>query len=449
MKKIRICKNRIIKDKILVFMMTISILVFGLSGCGKTVINSSVSHEQTESGEEPEQAESQEESERTEPASTSKEVETKQTEPESQLQPEQTETQIQQTETPTQPEESTETSQPEPQPTQPEEPTGTSQPEPQPTEAGKNTEAKQPESGTPFGNHGSLSVSGTQLVDKNGNAFILRGISTHGLSWFPDYVNYDLFKQMRDEWNVNVVRLAMYTAEYNGYCTGDDNNRETLKKLIDAGVNYGEELGLYVIIDWHILSDNNPNIYKREAIDFFREISAKYAGRGNVIYEICNEPNGGTGWGEIKSYAEEIINVIRENDSNAIVIVGTPTWSQDVDVAADDKIIGDNIMYAMHFYADTHRDYIREKLVTAHEKGLPVIISEFGICDASGNGGINYDEASKWMTLLNQYSVSYVMWNLSNKSETSAMIQSWCNKSSGFTYDELSDAGKWFVESGR
>ena len=299
--------------------------------------------------------------------------------------------------------------------------------------------------GTPFGSHGTLSVSGTRLTDQYGAGYTLRGISTHGLSWFPDYVNYEMFKQMRDEWNVNVVRLAMYTAEYNGYCTGDRNNQEKLKRLIDDGVNYASQLGLYVIIDWHILSDSNPNMYKNESMEFFREISAKYAGYGNVIYEICNEPNGGTGWGEIKSYAQDVINVIRSNDRKGIIIVGTPTWSQDVDIAADDRINGENIMYAMHFYADTHRDYIRDKLINALNKGLPVIVSEFGICDASGNGGINYDEASKWMSLLNQYSVSYIMWNLSNKSETCAMVQSWCSKSAGFSYDELSEAGKWFV----
>ncbi len=299
--------------------------------------------------------------------------------------------------------------------------------------------------GTPFGSHGRLSVSGTRLTDQYGAGYTLRGISTHGLSWFPEYVNYDMFKQMRDEWNVNVVRLAMYTAEYNGYCTGDMYNREKLKKLIDDGVNYANQLGIYVIIDWHILSDGNPNMYKNESIEFFREISAKYAEYGNVIYEICNEPNGGTGWGEIKSYAQDVINVIRSNDSSGIVIVGTPTWSQDADIAADDRLNGENIMYAMHFYADTHRDHIRDKLVNAINKGLPVIVSEFGICDASGNGGINYDEASKWMSLLNQYSVSYVLWNLSNKSETSAMIQSWCVKSAGFSYEELSESGKWFV----
>ena len=103
--------------------------------------------------------------------------------------------------------------------------------------------------GTPFGSHGTLSVSGTRLTDQYGAGYTLRGISTHGLSWFPDYVNYEMFKQMRDEWNVNVVRLAMYTAEYNGYCTGDRNNQEKLKRLIDDGVNYASQLGLYVIID--------------------------------------------------------------------------------------------------------------------------------------------------------------------------------------------------------
>ena len=63
---------------------------------------------------------------------------------------------------------------------------------------------------------GKLSVKGTQLVDKNGNAVQLRGVSTHGLAWFPQYVNEDLFRELRQEWKANVVRLAMYTAESGG-----------------------------------------------------------------------------------------------------------------------------------------------------------------------------------------------------------------------------------------
>ncbi len=47
---------------------------------------------------------------------------------------------------------------------------------------------------------GRLQVSGTKLTDESGNIIQLRGVSTHGISWFPDYVNYDAFATLRDDW---------------------------------------------------------------------------------------------------------------------------------------------------------------------------------------------------------------------------------------------------------
>ena len=155
------------------------------------------------------------------------------------------------------------------------------------------TEAKKPvvESGTPLENHGALQVKGTQLVDKNGDSYQLKGVSTHGLAWFPEYVNKDAFQTLRDDWGANVIRLAMYTDENGGYCT--DGNQDQLKQLVSDGVEYATELGMYVIIDWHVLHDQDPTVYQGEAEAFFAEMSAKYAKYDNVIYEICNEPNGG------------------------------------------------------------------------------------------------------------------------------------------------------------
>ncbi len=299
-----------------------------------------------------------------------------------------------------------------------------------------------PESGTPFENHGKLSVKGTDIVDEKGNLYQLKGVSTHGLAWFPDYVNKEGFKTFRDDWDANLIRLAMYTAENGGYCT--DGNKDNLKNLVDSGVNYATELGMYVIVDWHILHDLNPQVYKEEAKIFFEEMSAKYKDYDNVIYEICNEPNGGTSWADVKAYAEEIIPIIRKNAPDAIIIVGTPNWSQDVDVAAQDPITGyDNIMYAAHFYAATHTDNIRNKVQTALDSGLPVFISEFSICDASGNGAIDYGQADKWFELINSNNMSYAGWNISNKDETSSLIKPSCSKTSGWSVDELSETGVW------
>ena len=303
---------------------------------------------------------------------------------------------------------------------------------------------KTAEDGTPFDNHGQLSVKGTDIVDESGSKYQLKGVSTHGITWFPDYVNKDAFQSIRDDWDANLVRLAMYTdtGDSNGYCSGGD--KDSIRGLVDAGVTAATELGMYVIIDWHILNDNNPNSHIDDAKEFFDDVSAKYSSNHNVIYEICNEPNGGTSWADIKSYAETIIPVIRKNDKNAIIIVGTPNWSQDVDIVSEDPITGyDNIMYAVHFYAATHKDDLRNKVKTAISNGLPVFVSEFSLCDASGNGGIDYDSSDEWFDLINDNNLSYASWSLCNKNETSALIKPDSTATSTITIDDLSDTGKY------
>lgn len=289
---------------------------------------------------------------------------------------------------------------------------------------------------------GALHVNGAHLTGSNGEEVQLKGISTHGLAWFPEYVNEACFQELHEGWHVNAIRLAMYTSESGGYCT--DGDKEYLKGLVQKGVEYARKQDMYVIIDWHILSDYNPNMHLAEAKEFFAEMSAEYAEEEHVLYEICNEPNGGTQWNEIKSYAREVIAVIRERDSDAVILVGTPNWSQFVDEAAADPITGyENIMYTLHFYAATHTDDLRGRLSAAAASGLPVFVSEYGICDASGNGAVDETQAGLWTELLDRLGISYMAWNLSNKEETSALLKSGCSKTSSFTEEDLSTSGKW------
>ena len=295
---------------------------------------------------------------------------------------------------------------------------------------------------TPVGKHGKLSVVGKNLVDKNLNNYQLKGVSTHGIAWFPQYVNKDTFKYMRDEWGINVVRLAMYSDPNAGYSLQQH-------KVVKAGVQYATELGMYVIIDWHILSDGNPNTYKAQAVNFFTEMANEYKNNDNVIYEICNEPNGDVQWSrDIKPYAEEVIAKIREIDSDAIIICGTPTWSQDVDIVSKEPIKGyKNIMYALHFYSGTHKEYLRNKAQIAIDAGLPLFVTEFGISDASGNGNLDEQEGNIWIDFLNKNNISWVCWNLSNKNESSSLISSSTNKITGWDNSELSDEGRWLLKA--
>lgn len=289
---------------------------------------------------------------------------------------------------------------------------------------------------------GRLSVKGSRLVDERGEAVQLKGISTHGLAWFPQYVNEELVGELKRDWKANVLRLAMYTAESGGYCT--DGDKESLKELVKKGVEYATAQDMYVIVDWHILSDGNPGQYKEEALAFWGEMSKEFSDHNNVLYEICNEPNGDTSWADIKSYAGEVIPVIRANAPDAVILVGTPGWSQYVGEAAADPITEyGNIMYTLHFYAATHTGFLRNAMAEAIDAGLPVFVSEFGICDASGNGRIDEAQAKAWVQLMNQYKVSYVAWNLSNKAETSAVILSSVDKVSGFSQEDLSESGRW------
>ncbi len=325
---------------------------------------------------------------------------------------------------------------PTPKPTRVPTPKPTRIPTPKPTTAPAHTQ-------TPLQKNGRLSVLGTRLVNQKGKTVVLKGVSTHGINWFPQYVNKAAFKELRDQWGVTCIRLAMYTEEHNGYCSGGD--KAALKKKIQEGVKYASDLGLYVIIDWHILSDGDPRKNQTEAVAFFKEMSKKYKNQKNVIYEICNEPNGGTDWKTIKSYAGTVIKTIRANDKNAVILVGTPTWSQDVDAAAKDPIKGyKNIMYTFHFYAATHGQSYRNKVQTAIWKGLPVFVSEFGICEASGNGKVDKTEGDKWISFLKKNSISFVCWNLSNKAEKSALIKNSCTKTSGFAWDDLTTQGQWY-----
>ncbi len=283
--------------------------------------------------------------------------------------------------------------------------------------------------------NGNLKVKDTNLVNQYDEIIQLRGISTHGLQWYSKFANEEVMTKLKN-WGSNVFRIAMYTEE-NGYIE-NPNIKEEVKKIVE----YAKKLDMYVIIDWHILSDNNPNNHKEEAKQFFEEMANLYKNTPNVIFEICNEPNGNTSWNDVKNYANEIIPIIRKYSDN-IIIVGTPTWSQDVDIASQDKLNYPNIMYALHFYSGTHKEYLREKVDKALSNKLPIFVSEFGVSDASGNGGIYLDEAKTWLNYLNSKNISWVNWSLSDKNESSALL---LPNSDNDIDNHLSESGKFIKD---
>lgn len=299
-----------------------------------------------------------------------------------------------------------------------------------------------PKGTTPVSQHGQLSVKNGQLVDKSGKGYQLRGMSTHGLTWFPEFVNESAFKTLRDDWNTNVVRLAMYVDEWgNGQCYMG--NKSGSLELLEKGVDICIKLDMYVIIDWHVLNPGDPSKYTNEAKSFFETVSKRYAKYPNVIYEICNEPNGGASWsGNIKPYAEKIIPVIRKNAPNSVIIVGTPTWSQEIDKPLSDPLNYKNVMYAFHFYAATHAG-LRSNVENCVAQGLPVFVSEFGTCDASGGGANDFNETQKWLSYFDKQGISYCNWSICNKDETCSVLRPGTSANGNWSESNLTENGKW------
>ena len=288
--------------------------------------------------------------------------------------------------------------------------------------------------------HGWLQVKGTQLCDENGKAVELHGMSSHGIQWFPQYANRQSIANTA-AYGANLFRVAMYTGE-GGYLSNP-----SLKQTAFAAMDAAIANDMYVIIDWHILSDGNPKNHLSEAQAFFREVSAKYGSNPAVLYEICNEPNGSVSWqNDIKPYAEAVVKTIRANAPKSIILIGSGTWSQDLLDPANDPVKGTNLMYTCHFYAGTHGQWLRDRISTAMSKGLPVFVTEWGTSRADGSGGVFTTESEQWLTFLHQKGISWANWSLCDKSETSAALKPGTPTNRKWTDSDLSESGKFVFQ---
>ncbi len=265
---------------------------------------------------------------------------------------------------------------------------------------------------------GSLRVIGTQLCDGSGKPVVLRGMSSHGMQWYPQFARTEGIRVTKEA-GANVFRIAMYTDE-GGYLTHPEVAQDVIRAVDDALA-----LDMYAIIDWHVNYDRDPLANVDKAVDFFDGMSRRYGDEPGVIYEICNEPNGHdvTWAGRVKPYAQEVIPVIRENAPASLILVGNPTWSQDVDVCAEDPLEFENIMYTLHFYAGTHGGDLREKCRKALALGAPVFASEWGTSAADGSGGVFLQKSDVWLRFLDEHRLSWCNWSLGDRDETSAALK--------------------------
>lgn len=282
---------------------------------------------------------------------------------------------------------------------------------------------------------GFLKVQGNKIVDKSNNVAVLRGMSLFWSQWGGNFYNESCIKWLRDDWKCTVVRASM-GIESGGYLTNQQTEYKKVTAVIDACI----KLGIYVIVDWH---DHNAQDHLQQSKSFFASIALKYGASPNIIYELYNEPLQVSWSAVIKPYAVELINAIRQYDKKNIIIVGSPNWSQDVDVAAKDPIAGENIAYSLHFYTSTHTQSLRNKAVAAMNAGAALFVTEFGISEASGTGKINYAETSNWISFLETYNLSCCNWSIIDKNESSAALNPGSSYTGSWSQSNLSESGNF------
>ena len=297
--------------------------------------------------------------------------------------------------------------------------------------------------GSPVALNGKLRVEGTQMVNECGTPVQLRGMSTHGLAWYPQCYTDESIKNLVEEWNISIFRLAVYTHEWGGYTTNQWKSADAYHQYIDELVDICGKYGIYCIIDWHVLNQGSgdPNYTLDYAKPFWDYMSNKHKDDKHVLYEICNEPNGNVDWAKVKKYADIVVPIIRNNDPKTIVICGTPTWSQRVDWAAQNPLSYDNIMYTLHFYSGTHFDDVRGYGQTAIDKGLALFVTEFGTSLSSGNGGPYLDECDVWMNWMKERKISWCNWSYAAKDEVSAALE--VGSCDSKDWDNVTESGEY------
>jgi endoglucanase len=291
----------------------------------------------------------------------------------------------------------------------------------------------------PVSKYGQLKIIKGQLCDRTGKPVQLIGVSSTGLQWFP--FEKDTVKNLVRDWKISVIRAAMYTDE-NGYIANSAMMKERLTLIVDTAI----ENDIYVIIDWHVLRDKDPNKYKDQSVAFFKEMAKTYGKKPHIIYEICNEPNGSevTWLEQVTPYAKTLVTAIRSIDPDNIIIVGTDTFCQGVQIAAELPLKGTNIAYALHFYAGSHGSTLREAAEEAIDKGLPLFVSECGLTDAQGITGTNLEEAKLWFDWMDEKKISWIVWSFSSRgNEESSMLKGETNINGPWSDDNLSPNGKW------
>ena len=262
----------------------------------------------------------------------------------------------------------------------------------------------------------------------NGKTVVFRGYNTSDPAKLitQEHWNKAYFKEIKN-WGGNIVRFPVHPTAWTKL------GKENYLKLIDDGVTWATELGMYVIIDWHSIGNLQTEMYQddmydttlKQTYDFWRTIAVKYGKNPTVaFYELYNEPTtyrntlGTATWESWKKINEEMITIIRANGGEGIPLVAGFNWAYDLTPVKENPIDAEGIGYVCHPYPEKRAKPWKDQWTAdwgfVKEK-YPLILTEIGFCgpeDVGHHHPVIGDES--YGDAITNYSdeneISYLIW---------------------------------------
>jgi len=260
-------------------------------------------------------------------------------------------------------------------------------------------------------------ISGRNLLDANGNNFIIRGIS-HAHCWYTSQTS--AFANIKGT-GANTVRVVLSGGRWTANSASDVANVISLCKtnrliavLEDHDTTgYGEQSGAYTLA---------------QAVSYWTSIQSALTGQeAYVIINIGNEPYGNTNPSDWVAATKNAIIAMRNAGFQHTLMIDATNWGQDWqfisrDNAAsvlDSDTLG-NTIFSVHMYGvyDTAAE-IQSYVSYFVTNGLPLVIGEFGYNHSDGNP----DEATIMSQAVSN-GIGYMGW-------------SWCGNSSEVAYLDM------------
>lgn len=223
--------------------------------------------------------------------------------------------------------------------------------------------------------HAGFTVSGTKLLDANGNEFIMRGIN-HPHSWFT--AQDDTALEAIAATGANTVRIVCGSGQQ---YTRD--SVEGLNKLTDKC----RELGMIAILEVHDITGKDDASLLETAADYWTDVKDALIGKESyVILNIANEWVGGwDGQTWCDGYTSVIPRLRDAGIKNTIMVdaAGWGQYGQSITDFGEQVFAADpdaNTMFSVHMYgtAGKNKATIARNLKLSTDKGLCMVVGEFG-----------------------------------------------------------------------